>query len=452
MIDALRRTVDYTKKHVLGFPGIKLIAVSTLISVLVRFVGLAKEATIANYLGVSATTDFYVISLIMVTFFVGPVVGALSPILTRKIRELCRTGVTEPGVILVTRILASSLLMMTVLTLVVFLLADALFPAQSTAQDAATVDVHLRLWLMPIGVLSAVTVITCAILTAEEKFATQSSMPVLVSFTVIISCVLAPAHLVIPLIFIGTSLGYLLEATVAAIIIRKYLFAPSKKALASGAQEFFGLVKQWPALAISGLLINACIVIDQTMATLAGDGAVAMINFGNRVTLGILTLGSILWTVIFPRFIDNVLHKQFVELRWMLLCVQTIVIVLGLTGCALLAFSSEWIVSMLFERGAFTQQNTKTVAIIQAIYFLHIPFYISFFISARILNAFEKLRLYFLSNLTMLICNVFFNILFMNIFGVIGIAIATLVSYTAMSAVWFSVALWLTFKAQNQTS
>ena len=50
--------------------------------------------------------------------------------------------------------------------------------------------------------------------------------------------------------------------------------------------------------------MSGCVIVDQTMAVLAG-GAVAMISFGNRLTLGLLSLSSVLWTVLFPQFIDR---------------------------------------------------------------------------------------------------------------------------------------------------
>ena len=36
--------------------------------------------------------------------------------------------------------------------------------------------------------------------------------------------------------------------------------------------------------------MSGCLIVDQTMAVLAGEGAVAMISFGNRLTLGLLSL------------------------------------------------------------------------------------------------------------------------------------------------------------------
>ena len=39
------------------------------------------------------------------------------------------------------------------------------------------------------------------------------------------------------------------------------------------------------------------------MAVLAGEGAVAIVNFGSRLTLGLLAIASVLWIVLFPHFI-----------------------------------------------------------------------------------------------------------------------------------------------------
>ena len=51
-------------------------------------------------------------------------------------------------------------------------------------------------------------------------------------------------------------------------------------------------MRQWPTLAVSGFVMSGCLIVDQTMAVLAGEGAVAMISFGNRA-LGLLSLVAV---------------------------------------------------------------------------------------------------------------------------------------------------------------
>ena len=111
---------------------------------------------------------------------------------------------------------------------------------------------------------------------------------------------------------------------------------------------------------------------------------------------------------------------------------------------------SEWITSYLYERGAFTEDDTEVVSQIQIFYFLHIA-YISILINARILNAFEKTKLYLSGNVALLLCNIVLNLAFIESFGVHGIALATLTSYVAMALVWFCAAFWLVQNAyQNE--
>ena len=80
----------------------------------------------------------------------------------------------------------------------------------------------------------------------------------------------------------------------------------------------------------SSIVISGCVIVDQTMAILAGEGAVAMISFGNRLTLGLLSLASVLWTVLYPQFIDQVNNRRFSQLRQSLVWINVYVITLGL--------------------------------------------------------------------------------------------------------------------------
>ena len=58
--------------------------VAGILSLFIKLLGLFKESLIAYFFGVSPYVDFYVLALVFVTFFVGPVGGALATLLTQK--------------------------------------------------------------------------------------------------------------------------------------------------------------------------------------------------------------------------------------------------------------------------------------------------------------------------------------------------------------------------------
>jgi putative peptidoglycan lipid II flippase len=104
----------------------------------------------------------------------------------------------------------------------------------------------------------------------------------------------------------------------------------------------------------------------------------------------------------------------------------------------LIVVFSEPIVRLLYERGAFTPQDTLLVSRIQAAYALQIPFYLLGTITARLISAYRMQTAFFwLAGINFAV-NVAFNLLFSRWFGVAGIALSTSLVSLASFAVMFA--------------
>ena len=183
--------------------------------------------------------------------------------------------------------------------------------------------------------------------------------------------------------------------------------------------------------------MGGCLVVDQLMATLAGEGAVAIINFGNRLTLGLISVSVIIWTVLYPYFIKFVSMNDYKSLRKSLGIFSFLIVTFLVPLCGGLALFSEEIISILYERGAFVKKDTIIVANIQMFYFLHIPLYVLCMICVRVANALENTQIILIGNIILLTLNIILNLLFIDQYGVIGIPLATLVSYGLLTLYWF---------------
>ena len=294
---------------------LKAIGLSFSISFVARVVGLFKEAVVASFFGLSAVVDVYVLALLVTTFFVGPVAGSISTPLTLRLQQLDQDGDVQPQSSVVTRTLFLCLIIMVIIVVTLDVISSSFLEFRYIGLLNGLKEYPFYRYLLVIGILSAISVIADATLSAQRRFGTQSSIKVCVPLAIVVSCLLAPENLLVEALFAGTVAGYLIEAMVASLCIRKFL-TPTKIKLFSFADHGFGqLLRQWPTLAASGLVMSGCVIVDQTMAVLAGEGAVAMISFGNRLTLGLLSLASVLWTVLFPHFNDQVINRRFHQLR-----------------------------------------------------------------------------------------------------------------------------------------
>jgi putative peptidoglycan lipid II flippase len=107
-----------------------------------------------------------------------------------------------------------------------------------------------------------------------------------------------------------------------------------------------------------------------------------------------------------------------------------VVILLASVPLTLIVFAlSEPIVSLLFERGAFTKADTHLSGQVQALFVLQVPFYMLGILIVRLISSLQANHVLMWGAAINLFLNIFLNYLFMQWFGVSGIALSTSVVY-----------------------
>ena len=173
-------------------------------------------------------------------------------------------------------------------------------------------------------------------------------------------------------------------------------------------------------------------LVDQAMATPLGQGSVSALNYGIKLSSLILQTGALaVGTAVLPYFSRMIAHEDWRGVR------STLRAYLGLTlltsafmSLFLILFSTP-LVRLLFERGAFTAEDTALVSQIQAFYALQIPFYIGGIIMVRLISAMKANYLLTLATIMNFALNVVLNYLFIGLLGVAGIALSTSFVYLA---------------------
>ena len=435
----LRKLLNNFSKRSVGADALKAIAISGLFSVGVKGVGLVKEMTLANYFGVSPEMDLYVFVLLVTTFLVGPVAGTLGTLLTQKYVELKQSDYQLSAMLYCQVINVISAIFIFIFVLQI-LFVSLPFVNFSLFHDASEISFFYKLILLPIGFFSAVSAINRAAITAEKKFVLFSMLPAFVPFTIIIFLFSDPASNLYLSLLIGSAVGYCVEMICGFLINRRILHAGFRHALDFSSTALREIKHRFAALFSARIVMAGCLVVDQFMAMLAGEGALSLINYGNRVPLGIISLLVIIWTVLFPLFSELASQRKFQQLLRLYLRSVFFALFGVMTLCALLVIYSSELISFLFYRGEFTIDNVILVGKIQGIYFLHIPFYVVCLISICIANSVEKPKVILAANTASLMFNVVFNLVFIHMFGVLGIAFATVLSYSVMAVIWIILA------------
>ena len=183
-------------------------------------------------------------------------------------------------------------------------------------------------------------------------------------------------------------------------------------------------------------------LVDQAMATPLGQGSVSALNYGIKLSSLILQTGALaVGTAVLPYFSRMIAHEDWRAVRSTLRTYLGLAILASTAMSLFLILFSTPLVRLLFERGAFTAEDTALVSQIQALYALQIPFYIGGIIMVRLISAMKANYLLTIGAVVSLVLNIVLNLLFIEWFGVAGIALSTSGVYLVaflVNSVWVS--------------
>ena len=229
----------------------------------------------------------------------------------------------------------------------------------------------------------------------------------------------------------GSIIGFIYLLTVAH----------AKKILIFGIPDFKNenikmLFAQIPAKVSSGLLTGLNGVVDQFFAAQLVVGSIAALNYGLKIPFFLTSLLVIsISNVLLPHFSRSFLNnrkKTFEMLFKSLKIVFAVVSVLVIIG---VIFSHD-LVALLFERKEFDSEDTNVVGKLQQIFLIYLPFTIAGMIMVNFLTSINKNSIMAYISLVALVLNVILDYIFMQYYGILGIALCTtivvIVKNTAM--------------------
>jgi putative peptidoglycan lipid II flippase len=303
----------------------------------------------------------------------------------------------------------------------------------------------LLLYMLLRGMTSAVT----AVLNARERFALAS-----------IAELAVPAAISLSLLFLGVGWGIyaLCFGTVAGAFLH---FSILMWTLHRQSLNFWprwygftadlrGVVRQYmPAVSGSALLAGT-VLVDQAVAATLAPGSVAALNYGNRLVLGVVSIGTVaLSTATLPYFSKMIAANDWDGVRHSLWTYTTLVFVVTVPlTIALFAFS-EPLVALLYQRGAFTETDTALVGWVQSMYVIQLPFFTVTVLFVRLISSMRANHILTWSASISVVLNIALDYLLASIMGVAGIALATSIVYI-VAFLFVSLMLWRQMQRINK--
>ncbi len=403
---------------------VKNILTVGIVTLFIKGVGFYKELLIAGNFGLSMVLDTFFIAMLVPGFIMGVFINSyLKVFIPNYIIEIKNNGDIrgfQTSSFIITVIIAVFFMLLT------YLFTDVFLENFFSGHEKAYYDLiksQLTI-ILPCLVIWAISVLLKGLLNVDNEFFYSSLSSLLMPLGTIISLLFFKDIFNESVLAMGVLIGSCSELLLLLVVTK------TKKLVFLGYPDFVGsnikqLLNQIPAKISSSLINSSNTFVDQYFSAQLVVGSIAALNYGWKIpslAIGLITMA--LGSVLLPYFsnlavsdIDTAFIKLKKILRGNFLLCISIAIVLFLL--------SHPIVTMVYERKAFTAENSNVVYKIQQMYVLLIPFYVVGVIMNRFLTAINKNNFLVLSSLISLILNIVLNYILVEEMGVFGLALAT---------------------------
>jgi putative peptidoglycan lipid II flippase len=201
--------------------------------------------------------------------------------------------------------------------------------------------------------------------------------------------------------------------------------------------NIIALYRQLPSKIGSGLLTGSTGFVNQFFAAQLVVGSIAAFNYGLKIpsfvaSILIISIGNVLLPYFSNLVYDDRLKAYKVLYKSILYVFLFSVLIAGV-----FYIFSEDIISILFEKGSFTSNDTQVVSKLQKILLVYIPFYISSMIIIKFLTSINKNAYMFYASILNLVLNLVLNYYFVKMYNINGLAMATTIVYIVNFVVLF---------------
>ncbi len=397
-----------------------------LITILVKGFGFYKEVVIASNIGLSELLDTFFIALLLPGFinqvFLIAFKSVFIPNYVAELKGGNNVGTVQSTSFLITLVAGITF------TGIAFLFTDVfldLFFAGHTEDYYNLIKTQFY-FLAPCIVIWGFCALLEGILNIYNEFKFASIHPILTSIAMLVCLLGFKEQLQEKVLAVGMLIGCSLELLLLASVCFYKKIIDLKKVDFQNKNVRI-MFNQLPARVSSGFLTGLIPVTDQYFAATLAIGSIAALNYGMKIpaffsSIIVMALGSVL----LPYFSNLNYDNRELAFKKLTTILKVLFISLIVVVIPLIIFSTP-IISILFERNAFKADDTALVANIQMIFLISIPFTICGDAIVRFLTSINKNAFLAYVSFGTMLFNFILDYIFMQFYGILGIAICTTV-------------------------
>ena len=413
-------------------------------SVVVKSVALGSTLLIASLFGTGDDIEAYFIAFLIPSFIFHVISGSFSSAMIPTYVQVKEQQGQAHAYALFSRImfLAVGLLgLVAGISALTFPFVVRFLGAGFTPAKTALTQSMFYL-LLPIIAFKGISTIYASVLHSHKRFSLVAFAPVVVPLSniAVIASWAAPSTRIYA-VALGTVIGMLGELLVLGWGLHREGIPVLPRWRHRSAASKQVIAQYFPMLA-GAFLMGSTTLVDQSMAAAISSGSVASLNYGGRFVGVILHIAAGgIGAAVLPFFSNLVEGDDWVELRGLLLFYGIRIVLFSSAVSILLISLSGPLIGLALERGMFSGTDTALVGKVQAAYALQIPFYICGILLVRVISAMIANRVLMIASFFNLMVNIVLNYIFMQRWGVVGIALSTSVVYL-FSFVFLLVMVW----------
>jgi putative peptidoglycan lipid II flippase len=390
-----------------------------------KLASVAKELLVARRFGTGATIEAFLVAVLIPMLAINVISNSFSIALIPTYIAVREKEGREAAQRLLSGVTVWSVLLLGLATVSVLGSSRLYLPwiASGFNEKKLVLTFQLLCVVSPIIVLSGIANIWGAVLNAGERFALVALAPVITpSVTLMVLFIFRYSIFALPAgMVIGAGFEMILLGI--ALKLRGISLRPRWYGLDSDLRQVAG---QFGPRVGGNLLRSGSTVVDRSLAATLPGGSVATLNYGDRVTVTLLSVaGAALGSAITPYYSKMVTHRDWAGVRHTLKHYLLLLLLVSIPVVGILYFSAAPIVRILFERGSFRARDTNLVAHVHALYTLQIPFYLGNVLLSRLLSSLLATKITMWAAAINLALNIVLDILLIRVMGVSGIALAT---------------------------
>jgi putative peptidoglycan lipid II flippase len=428
-----------------GVDNRKIFAAAVVVGALAmagKLAGMWRELLVAAMFGTGDQVDAYVLAWEVPSYAINVFGSALTAALVPGFVAVRTQEGPAAARQLLTGVLVLSLALLSVTALALAVAGPALLRlfASGFGPEKLALTAQLLYVLLPCVVLSGLATLFTGVLTADERFSLASASALAVSACSVGFLLAFGRRWGIFALAGGLVAGFALQLAVLAVGVARAGLGPLP-GWRTQADAVRLVLRQYVPMVAGMLLISSSGLVDQAMAATLGGGNAAVFSYSSRVVAVVLSVGTMaLGTAVLPYFSRMVAERDWAAIQhtlrtytWLILG-ATVPLTIGLV-----VFSRP-VVRLLFERGAFTPEDTAIVGQVQAMLALQIPFYSLGILYVRLISSLKANRILMYGTVISFVLNVSLNYVLKDVFGVAGIALSTAFVYV-VSLIYLSVML-----------